>query len=447
VTPPGGVRARLERVLRAALAAVDAGAAVSRAVAREGGGLVLCGSPLADSQRLWVLAAGKAAGAMAAALETRAGDRIAGGLAITKDGHGVPLARIALREAGHPVPDARSEAAAREALALVSGAGRDDALVVLLSGGASSLLACPAPGLSLADVAATTSLLLSAGAGIEELNAVRKHLSAVGGGRLGRCAVSDRIEVLAISDVPGDRIDVIGSGPFAPDPSTFADALAALDRRGVRDRVPARVASHLVAGARGEAEETAKPGDAGLERVRTTLLATNATALSAAAAAASDLGMRPLTLSGSLQGEARDVGRRLAALAGAIRPGAGGASPLCLIAGGETAVTVRGRGRGGRNQELALAAARVIDGCAGIAILAAGTDGSDGPTDAAGAFADGGTLERARARHLDAAAALAENDSYGFFAAEGGLLVTGPTRTNVMDLVLLHVDCRADGPA
>jgi glycerate-2-kinase len=431
-------------VLRASLAAVDAGAAVSRVVARVGDRLAICGSPLAENRRLWVLAAGKAAAAMAAAFEASAGDRIADGLAITKDGHGVPLTRIALREAGHPVPDARSEDAAREALALVGSAGRDDALVVLLSGGASSLLACPAPGLSLADIAATTSVLLSAGAGIEELNAVRKHLSAVAGGRLGLCSVSARIEVLAISDVPGDRIDVIGSGPFAPDPTTFADALEALDRRGVRTRVPVRVAEHLAAGVRGDAEETPKPGDAGLARVRTTLLATNATAVAAAAVEASRLGMRPVVVSGSLEGEARDVGRRLAALAAAIRPVSGDTSPLCLIAGGETAVTVRGRGRGGRNQELALAAARVLDGRRGIAILAAGTDGSDGPTDAAGAFADGGTVERARSRRLDADAALAENDSYTFFAAEGGLLVTGPTQTNVMDLVLLRVDRRAD---
>ena len=442
MTPPAGVRAQLERVLHASLAAVDAGAAVSRAVARVGDRLVICGSPLAENRRLWVLAAGKAAAAMAAAFEASAGDRIADGLAITKDGHGVPLTRIALREAGHPVPDARSEDAAREALALVGSAGRDDALVVLLSGGASSLLACPAPGLSLADIAATTSVLLNAGAGIEELNAVRKHLSAVGGGRLGLCSVSARIEVLAISDVPGDRIDVIGSGPFAPDPTTFADALEALDRRGVRARVPVRVAEHLAAGARGDVEETPKPGDAGLARVRTTLLATNATAVSAAAAEASRLGMCPVVLSGPLEGEARDAGRRLAALATAIRPASGDTPPLCLIAGGETAVTVRGRGRGGRNQELALAAARVLDGRRGIAILAAGTDGSDGPTDAAGAFADGGTVERARSRRLDADAALAENDSYTFFAAEGGLLVTGPTQTNVMDLVLLRVDRR-----
>jgi glycerate-2-kinase len=442
VTPAGAARGPLERVLRASLAAVDAGASVARVVTRVGGDLVICGSPLAADQRLWVLAVGKAAAAMAATVEALAGDHIAGGLAITKDGHGVPLVRIGLREAGHPVPDGRSENAAREALALVEGAAPDDVLVVLLSGGASSLLACPAPGLSLADVAAATSALLAAGAGIEELNVVRKHLSAVGGGRLGRRAASARIEVLAISDVPGDRLDVIGSGPFAPDPSTFADALMVLRRRGVLGRLPAPVATHLEAGLRGEAEETPKPGDAGLARVHTTLLATNATALEAAAAEAARLGMHPVVVSGALAGEARDVGRRLASLAAAIRPASRDAPPVCLIAGGETAVTVRGRGLGGRNQELALAAARALDGCPGIALLAAGTDGSDGPTDAAGAFADGGTVERARARGLDAGAALAANDSHTFFAAEGGLLVTGPTYTNVMDLVLLRVDRR-----
>jgi glycerate-2-kinase len=440
VTRSGGVRAQLERVLHAALVAAEAGSAVARAVAPVSGELAICGLPLPASQRVRVLAVGKAAAAMTAAFEAAAGDRIAGGLAITKDGHGVSLARVALREAGHPVPDARSENAAREALALVEGAGRDEALVVLLSGGASSLLACPAAGLSLADVAAATSALLAAGAGIEELNTVRKHLSAVGGGRLGRCAASDRVEVLAISDVPGDRLDVIGSGPFAPDPATFADALEVLDRRKLRKRVPARVAEYLAAGLRGEVEETPKPGDAGLARVRTTVLANNATARDAATAEASRLGMRPVVVSGSLAGEARDAGRRLVALAAAIRRGSADALPRILIAGGETAVTVRGPGRGGRNQELALAAARELDGQEGIALLAAGTDGSDGPTDAAGAFADGGTVTRARAHGLDAAAALAANDSHTFFKTEGGLLVTGPTHTNVMDLVLLRVD-------
>jgi glycerate-2-kinase len=372
---------------------------------------------------------------MAAALEELAGARIAAGLAVTRDGHGLPLARIALREAGHPVPDRRSEAAAREALQLVESARPEDVLLVLLSGGASSLLASPAPGLDLGDLARTTAALLAAGAEIGELNAVRKHLSAVAGGRLAQRAACHRIEVLALSDVPGDRWDVIGSGPFAPDPTRFADALAVLERRGVLGAVPRAVVVHLEAGARGALPETPAPGDPQLARVRSTLLGNNLTAALAAARSAQSRGWLAPVLDGALRGEARCAGRRLAALARALRA----PQPVCLVAGGETAVHVRGAGRGGRSQELALAAALELAGVSGVALLAAGTDGSDGPTDAAGAFADGGSVARGCARGREAAADLAANDSYGFFDAEGGLLRTGPTRTNVMDLALVWV--------
>jgi glycerate-2-kinase len=437
VNAPSRSRAQLEQVFRAALEAVDARSAVERAVVARSasepdGELLICGKPLAAGRRVRVLAVGKAAGAMAEAFERHARDRIEAGLAITKDGHGARLERIELRFAGHPVPDARSEAAAREAMTLVSSAAPDVATVVLLSGGASSLMACPAPGLSLADLAQTTAALLAAGADIDELNTVRKQLSAVGGGRLGRLARSERVEVLAISDVPGDRLDLIGSGPFAADPSTRADALAVVSRRGLAARLPAAVLAHLEAG------EPAP--DRAPARVRTTLLATNADAVAAAAAAAADLGMRPIVLTRSLAGEAACVGARIAALASALASRAGDPLPLCLIAGGETTVTVRGAGRGGRNQELALAAALVLQGRSGLDLLAVGTDGSDGPTPAAGAHADGGTVARGRAAGREAAPALAENDSHGFFAAEGGLVVTGPTGTNVMDLLLFRVD-------
>jgi glycerate-2-kinase len=307
---------------------------------------------------------------------------------------------------------------------------------VLLSGGASSLLACPAGELTLEDLAATTRALLEAGAEIEQLNAVRKHLSAMAGGRLAQRTAARRVEVLAISDVPGDRLDVIGSGPFAADPTTYADALAVLAERGVLERVPARVRAHLEAGARGELDETPKPGDPALSRVHTTLLATNRDAVEVARDAAQRRGLGVRVVSNPLAGEAREAGRWLVALARRARA----SQPLCLVAGGETAVTVRGRGRGGRNQELALAAALALDRGPATALLAAGTDGSDGPTDAAGAFADEGTVERGRRAGVDALAALAENDSYGFFAAEGGLWVTGPTRTNVMDLALVRVE-------
>jgi glycerate-2-kinase len=429
----GGPRAELEACFAAALGAVDAAACVRRAVTARGDSLAIAGAPLPVGARLVVLALGKAAAAMAAELERIAGGRIAAGLAVTAEGHALPLARIGLRLAAHPVPDVRCERAAREALALAAEARPEDVLVVLLSGGASSLCACPAPGLRIEDLARTSAALLAGGTPIDELNAVRKHTSDFAGGRLARAAGCRRIEVLAISDVPGDRIDVIGSGPLAADPTRYADALAAIDRRGLAEAVAPAVLAHLRAGARGEREETPKPGDPALARVRTTLVARNATAVEAALAAGRRAGLRAVR-AGSLAGEAREAGRRLAALAAALRAD----GPLLLVAGGETTVSVRGTGRGGRSQELALAAAVALEGRADCALLAAGTDGRDGPTDAAGAYADGGTLARARARGLDARAALANNDSHGFFCAEGGVFRTGPTRTNVMDLALLR---------
>ncbi len=438
MNPAGKRRARLESHFRRALEAVDAGAAVRAAVSRRNGELWIGDAGLRPGVRLRVLAVGKAAAAMAQALECEAGDWIESGLAITKEGHGVALEHIALRETAHPVPDPRSEAAAREALTLVEETGPEEVLVVLLSGGASSLLSCPAPGLTLADVARTTAVLLDAGADIETLNAVRKHLSAVSGGRLARRSRARCIEVLAISDVRDDRLDVLGSGPFAPDPSSYADALHALDDADPQRRLPAPVWAHLAAGVRGEIEETPKPRDPVFARVRTRVLANNGTALRAAAAAAAAEGWVPIVLEEALTGEARTVGRRLGALALA----AASDRPVCLIAGGESTVHVRGPGKGGRSQEIALAASLQLRGRGGSGILAAGTDGTDGPTDAAGAYADGETVERGRERGVDALAALAANDSYVFFAAEGGLFRTGPTLTNVRDVALLEIDPR-----
>jgi glycerate-2-kinase len=284
--------------------------------------------------------------------------------------------------------------------------------------------------------------MLAAGAGIRELNTVRKHLVEVAGGRLARAACAGRIEVLVVSDVLGDPLDVIGSGPCTPDPTTFADALAVLAARVPGDRIPPRVLAHLEAGARGEREESPKPGDPHFARVRTTLVASIGAAMGAAEAAAREHGMRPIAVSAELQGEARVAGRRLAAFTRSIAPAN---VPTCLLVGGETTVTVRGDGRGGRSQELALAAAIEMAGGDGVVLLAAGTDGSDGPTDAAGAFADGATVARGVSRGIDAARALAYNDSYGFFAREGGLFRTGPTGTNVMDLVLIEVQSRNAG--
>lgn len=434
-------RDRLEAILAAALRAVDAGRAVARALAcegRPGAGdrLRIAGDPVAADARLFVLALGKAACPMAAAVERVAGDRIAGGLAVTRDGHGAPLSRMAVREAGHPLPDARSEAAAHEALACAARARPGDLLLVLLSGGASALTACPAVGLDLDDLAGTTRVLLACGADIHEMNTVRKHLSAFSGGWLARAAGSEAVAVLAVSDVPGDRLDVIGSGPCTPDPSTYVQALSVLSRYGVEEGVPRAAREALLAGARGARPETPKPDDPGFPRVRQTIVARNADARQAALVQARAEGLDGRDLGEVLTGEAREQGVRLVRLARETA----GSRPACWVAGGETTVTLRGPGRGGRNQELALAAALALaEEGPEVALLAAGTDGSDGPTDAAGAFVDAGTVARGAAAGADAAAALAANDSYGFFAREGGLVTTGPTGTNVMDLALVEV--------
>jgi len=435
------------------LAAVDAGRAVGRALRRRAdGGLEIAGRPLTSGSGLVVLALGKAALPMARAVEAIAGELVRDGLVVTKDGHAGAAGAGALpvRETSHPVPDARSAAAGRELLGIAARACPEDVLLVLLSGGASALAACPVAGLSLADLAVTTSAMLQSGADIEELNAVRKHLSAVSGGRLAEATRCDRIVVLAVSDVPGDRLDVIASGPCAPDASTYGDAVTVLSRRALWDRIPADVRSHLEAGARGVLAETLKPGDPRLARVTSHIVARNEDALAAAATAARGLGLRPVVLGPVLHGEARVAGARLARLAVA----ASASEPVLLIVGGETTVSVRGPGRGGRNQELALAAAvdwhqrrEGLEPERELALLAFGTDGGDGSTPAAGACADPGTVSRGSALGEDARAALDANDSHGFFVREGGVFTTGPTGTNVMDVVLVHVggDHRARG--
>jgi len=427
-------RARLEELFSAALEAVDPARAVKGAVQRNGDQIEIAGEALEPGARLVVLAVGKAAGTMAQALEAVAGDRIAAGLVVVPDGLAVNLEHMTLRETAHPIPDERCESAGQMAIDLVAGARPDDVLLAMISGGASSLLSCPVEAVTLSDLANTTNRLLQGGAEIEELNAVRKHLSRLAGGRLTTHASSRRIEVLAISDVPGDGMDVIGSGPLAADPTTYRDALDSVSRIG--GEFPQRVLAHLEAGARGEFDDTPSPGEAIFERVRSTLLASNVTAIKAACLAAEARGMRALALPGYLKGEAQVAGRRLAVLGkSTVSP-----QPVCAIAGGETAVVVRGNGRGGRNQELALAAAVELAGNPKVALLAAGTDGIDGPTDAAGAYADGGTVARGNELGVDARVALADNDSHSFFDREGGIFRTGPTGTNVMDLAFLYVD-------
>jgi len=438
----------LTGIFLAGVAAVAPETAVHRAMALEDGFLRVGRQqlPLTPATRLWLAGAGKAAGPMAAAAEAILGDRLAGGLLVTKYGHGVPLQRCRLLEAGHPVPDAAGEAAAGALLELAAGLGNDDLLICLISGGGSALLPAPCAGISLAEKQRTTDLLLRAGADIVELNAVRKHLSRIKGGGLALAAAPARLATLAISDVIGDPPDVIASGPTVADASRFADALKVIERYGLSAQLPQSVIDHLQAGLVGRVPETWKPADAG--EICYELVASNALACAAACDAAIARGCRAEVRTTALSGEASQVAERLVTEAlqrqQRLEPGS---PPLCLVYGGETTVTVRGSGRGGRNQELALAAAIALDGTRGMTLLAAGTDGNDGPTDAAGAIAEGTTLERSRQLGLDAHRALADNDSYNFFDKLGGLVVTGPTRTNVMDLTLLLVTpAAAAGP-
>lgn len=423
-------------IFQAGLAAVDAGAALRRHLCVEGGTLRADGAsyPLGPG-RIFVLGGGKAAAAMAGALERVLGDHVARGLVVVKDRHTAPTRAIAVREAGHPVPDRRGAAAAAEILEIARAAGQDDLVVVLLSGGASALLTAPAEGISLEEKRAVTEHLLRAGASIAELNAVRKHLSAIKGGRLAQAAAPARVLALILSDVVGDPIDVIASGPTAADPTTFGEALSVLARYDPGERLPPGPRRRLARGAAGGLDETPKPGDRELARARNLVVGNNRAALEAARDAARTRGYDARIDSDAVEGEARDVAACAARRVCAIADGGIAADrPLCLMAGGETTVTVRGDGKGGRNTELALAFAMGIEGLGQVVGLFAGTDGTDGPTDAAGAIVTGETVARARRLGLDPRAFLEQNDSYSFFDRVGGLLVTGPTLTNVMDL-------------
>jgi hydroxypyruvate reductase len=377
--------------------------------------------------RTVVVGMGKAAAAMAAAVEAHWTGPLSG-LVVTRYGHGVPCRRIEVALAAHPVPDAAGEDAARRILGLVRGLGPDDLVLCLISGGGSALAALPAPGLTLADKQAVGRALLTSGAAIGEINTVRKHLSAIKGGRLAKAAAPARLTALLISDVPGDDPAVIASGPTVPDPTTFADARAILARYAITP--PEAVARHLAAAL----EETPKPGDRAFDRASIVMVASPQGALEAAAAVARREGVRPLILSDRIEGEARDAARFHAAIAlQAAMRGQPAAAPCVILSGGETTVTVRGAGRGGRNAEFLLALALALEGRTGIHAIAGDTDGIDGTQDNAGAIIAPDTLERARALGIDSKQRLDGNDGYGFFAALGDLVVTGPTLTNVND--------------
>jgi len=407
-------------------------AAFAAAVAAVQAGRVLPPHLPPSPGRILVVGAGKAAAAMAAAVEAAYGDEVRlDGLVITRHGHGLPTQRIRVVEAGHPLPDAAGLEAAQAILDLVASAGPEDRILALISGGGSSLLTLPAEGLTLTDVQAVSRALLASGAPIADINCVRKHLARTLGGRLA-AASSAPVRALLISDVAGDDPAVIASGPFAPDPTTYADALEVLTRWRV-DAPPA-VRAHLERGACGEVADTPKPGAACFAEVENRVIAGGRTALEAAADYFALHGILAVILGDRVEGEAREVAAVFAALAREVRlHGSPWRPPVVLLSGGETTVTVRGSGRGGRNAEFALALALRLEGLSGVYALAADTDGIDGTGDHAGALIHPDTLARAAALGLDARASLAANDAYGFFAGLGDLLTTGPTRTNVND--------------
>ena len=393
--------------------------------------------PKPPKGRTVVVGAGKAAAAMAAAVEANWSAPL-DGLVVTRYGHSVPCQYIEVIEAAHPVPDPAGREAARRILEKVTGLGPEDLVMCLISGGGSALLALPAHGVSLEDKQALNRALLRSGAHIGEMNTVRKHLSAVKGGRLAVAAAPAPVVSLIISDVPGDDPSVIASGLTAPDATTSADAIAVLQK--YRIEIPRSVLSHL----QGLSAETPKPGDARFHDVTNLVIATPQDALEAAAQIARNAGFQPLILGNAIEGEARDVGL---VHAGIAKQAAGYGQPIkppcALISGGETTVTVRGNGRGGRNAEFLLSLGAALDGHAGIAAIAADTDGIDGSEDNAGAILLPDTLERAARAGLNVKAHLANNDAYTVFAQLGDLLVTGPTLTNVNDFRAILIDERS----
>jgi glycerate 2-kinase len=437
---------RLLRCFRAAVEAVDPARLVENALRLEGDSIVLDAAgvraaiPLSSLRKIHIVGAGKAGRAMGEAALAALGKRVADGVIAVPRGAEGRSGPVRFAAAGHPVPDIFSLAAAREILSVMERAGKGDLVVALVSGGGSSMLSAPAAGITMEEKAETFRLLLRAGADIASFNAVRKHLSEVKGGLLARAAQPATVWALLLSDVPGDDPSVIASGPFSPDPTTYADAIGVLERYGIFYAVPSAVRLHLAEGAEDAIPETPKPDDPAFLGTTSVLLGTNRTAMDAAAMRTArerdEVPAAIVLLPCFLQGEARECARsfcsRLRKAAEALSPG----HAVVMIAGGETTVHVHGSGKGGRNQEFALAAAMELTGEDSMSVLAAGTDGIDGPTDAAGAYADGTTVARAASLGLDPGAHLSRNDAYPFFEALGDLVVTGPTGTNVADLAI-----------
>ena len=430
-------------IFHAGVNAADPAIAIRSAVRLKGDVLHVGDAAYGDigRRKIHVVGAGKASAHMAETIETLLGDYVSTGTVTTKYGHsGGGLKKISVIEAAHPVPDANGVTGTRAILNIVEQAGPNDIIMVLISGGGSALMPLPADSVTLADKQQTTQVLLECGATIHEINAIRKHISQTKGGRFARHAHPRQVISLILSDVVGDSLDSIASGPTVPDSSTFGDCLAIVDRYSIEKRIPISVRDYLQAGARGEHPETPKAGEGVFQRVQNLIVGSNRLALDAAEHKCRDLGYSSMILSSVMTGETKEV----AAVHGAIaREIVAGDRPLrrpaCVLSGGETTVTIRGQGLGGRNQEFVLAGALAIEGLENTVMLSGGTDGTDGPTDAAGAIADNRTMQRAQELGMSGEAYLRDNDAYHFFSPLDDLLMTGPTHTNVMDLRMILV--------
>jgi len=431
-------------ILSAALAAVDPAQAVRQNVRLEEDNLQIGqrSYDLSGYKRIFVAGGGKAGSPMIAAIEETLGQRITAGLVNVKHGYLPPEAadvqRVEIVEAGHPTPDEAGRRGAERMVEMLSDLTEKDLVICLISGGGSALMTLPQPTISLADVQALTGALLRCGATINEINAVRKHISRIKGGQLARLIHPAQAVSLILSDVVGNPLDVIASGPTVPDTTTFAQAYGVLEKYRLLDKVPASIVEHLEAGVAGKIAETPKEGDAVFATVYNLIVGSNEIAAQAALNRARESGLNTQLLSTYVEGEAREVAKVLAALAKEMaKSGQPIPRPGCLVVGGETTVTITGEGKGGRNQEMALAAALAIQGWEDVMVVTLATDGTDGPTDAAGGVATGGTVAWARELGLDPEEYLANNDSYHFLEALGELIVTGPTNTNVNDLAFV----------
>jgi glycerate 2-kinase len=440
---------RLLRILTAAVQAVEPGQAVHNHLQRSGDQLNISGRlyDLRSFRRVRLVGAGKAGAPMACAAAEILGPNLTDGIVVVKEGYLGDLPRpdrIEFIEAGHPIPNVQGVRGAARLAAFLSSSNSTDLVIALISGGGSALLISPTPGVSLEDLQQLTADLLASGANIQEINTLRRHLEVLKGGGLARQIRPAGLITLVLSDVVGDPLDVIASGPTVPDPTTYGEAYHILEDYDLLARTPVAIREHLQKGMRGLIPETPKPGDPLFERVQNVIIGSNSQAALAALAAAEAEGFHTLLLTTFLQGEARQVGRFLGS---SLRQIAASGHPLprpaCLIAGGETTVTLpllpgdQLAGLGGRNQELALGAVNELAGLPNVALIAFATDGGDGPTDAAGAIVTGETLGRAQQLGLDPMDFLRRNDAYHFFAALDDLLKPGPTQTNVNDLTLL----------